>query len=581
MLVGKQSRVRLLATLLALALIAAACGGDTDDAAVDGEPIEATDETGAPDEAEEPPDEDPVDDSIGVEVIEDDPVGEGPVAGGTLRFAIQAESDGINPATSALAASGHNMANAVFDQLAAFDEDNNVVPYLAESFTPNDDFTTWTVKLREGIEFHDGTPLNAEAVLVNFDSQRGDTLLGIIANNFYTEENPWEVIDELTFEVHLPEPNQFWPAFMAGQTGIIASPTWLAAALEDPELNQEPVGTGPFVFDSRVQDQETRFVRNDNYWNGEVYLDAIEFVVVTDADTRANLFLEGAVNGMMTNNPATVDVLVNEEGVQNALDDTASEQFALINSSAPPFDDIRARQALTFATPQDNYVALLGVGVARRADSMFAPGSPYYNPDVIQETDQPERAIEVATEYCADVPENCTDGKINMEYAFAGPDLSTTRESELLAEGWDVAFNVSFTETAQDTHILNTALGVYQVADWRQFGQPDPMNDNVWLMCRTIGGISLNWPKFCDEGRDELLLEAQNTADPDARAAIYQEVSARIQQDYLYLFEMHTVWDMAYAENVRGPCSRLSPEGVTLRCQNQGRTWYTSIWIDE
>ena len=68
----------------------------------------------------------------------------------------------------------------------------------------------------------------------------------------------------------------------------MSSPTWLAAALADPTLNQQPVGTGPFVFDSRSPDSVTRFVRNESWWNGEVYLDAIEFSPVPDADTRAD-----------------------------------------------------------------------------------------------------------------------------------------------------------------------------------------------------------------------------------------------------------------------------------------------------
>ncbi len=579
-MISTKKLSHLLAVILTFALVAAACGGaDDDDAAVSEDPIEATDNTDPAGEGDSIDDEDANTDDADDPEEDDVSSTEDPVAGGTLRVGIQAESDGLNPTSSALAASGHNVVNAVFDRLARFDQGGNVVPYLAESFTPNQDFTSWTIKLREGIEFHDGTPLNADAAILNFETQLNDPLIGIAVRPFVDPDTPIEKVDELTYTVNLTDPNAFFPATGTTQLGLVASPAWLAAALEDPTLNQEPVGTGPFVFESRTEDQVTRFVRNDNYWNGEVYLAAIEFVVVTDADTRVNLFLEGQLDGMLSNDPATVDVLNNEDGVQNANDATGSEQMVVINSEAPPFDDIRARQALTFATPQNNYVTLLGVGVAERANSLFDPDSPYYNPDVIQETDQPERAIEVATEYCADVPENCTGGKINMDYGYGGPDLATTREAELLKEGWDVAFNVSLMEVAQDTGINNVVFGLYQAADWRSFGAVDPVNDNVWLMCRTVGGISLNFPRFCDEDRDALLLEAQITEDPAARAELYRELSAKLQQDYLYIFETHTIWDIAYAEGVGGYCALTNPEGVALRCQNQGVTFYNSLWL--
>ncbi len=168
--------------------------------------------------------------------------------------------------------------------------------------------------------------------------------------------------------------------------------------------------------------------------------------------------------------------------------------------------------------------------------------------------------------------------KINITRQTSGPSVEQTREAEILAEGWSVAFNVSFEELAEDAHIQDIALGLYQVADWRQFGAVEPSVDNTWLVCATIGGISLNWPRLCDEERDALLYEAQ-AVEPDARPPLYQDAVARIQQDYSYLFHIHTVWDIAYQENVRGACDRTSPEGIELRCQVIGRTFYDTIWF--
>lgn len=572
------ARVRLLAASLVLAVIASACGGTSESndpapPAADGGDDNAAvgDDTSSSDG-----------DGIGVVEPPDEAPSTGPVRGGVLRYGLNAEPDGLNPTSSALAAPGLTMANAVFDTLAAYDIDGNAVPHLAESFTPNADFTSWTVKLREGILFHDGTPLNADAAIISANLIREDPLIGLTVKPFLDPDNPIEKVDEMTFAVNLLEPNAFYPASMAEQIGIVASPTWLEAALDNPELNQEPVGTGPFMFDRRVQDSETRFVRNPDYWNGEVYLDAIEFLPIPDPDIRVSIFLDEGLDGLHSNEPEAVDVLKSRDDVLNVLDGTASEQLDMMNSAAPPFDDIRARQALTMATPQNNYVALLGIGVSPRADSPFAPGSPYHNPDVVQLTDRPDEAAALAAEYCADFPDNCTNNKINITRLTSGPSVDQTREAELLAEGWSVAFNTSFQEVPQDSIIQNVAFGLYEVADWRQFDAVDPVTDNVWLMCRTISGLSLNWPRFCDEDRDALLNQAQAETDPAARALLYQELSVKLNADYLYIFHTHTVWDVAYREGVHGACDRLAPDGVTeLRCQVRGYTFFDSVWMDQ
>jgi len=261
----------------------------------------------------------------------------------------------------------------------------------------------------------------------------------------------------------------------------------------------------------------------------------------------------------------------------------------MINSAAAPFDDIRARQALAYATPRQTYLDLIALGVIRGADQRFIPEDPYHNPDVKMVGDDPGTAEALAAEYCAERGSEtnpttgeptCTDGKINIELQFAGPSVLQTRRAEILDEGWSAAFNVSFDELLEDEHIQQTALGQYNVNLWRQFEAEDPSADNVWLLCRTIGGISLNWPRFCDEERDAALLQAQATTDQAERVALYQQVEQMINEDFLYIFLTHTAWMNAFTDNVHGVCDRTSPEGIKLKCAVAGRTWFSTVWMD-
>ncbi|NND76298.1 MAG: hypothetical protein HKN44_14965 [Ilumatobacter sp.] len=590
-----------LGALVSFAMVAAACGGSDDNGASPGTDAPTVTEGDAPPATEgdadaPPPTEggDTTESTIAPDQVidQDDVVDDdtGPQQGGTLRYGLEADVNGINPTSSSLSSPGLMMGNAVFDTLSVFTPEGVAVPYLAESLTPNDDFTQWQVKVREGISFHDGTPLNSAALQVNFEAQRADPLVGLAVKPFFPEEGATELVDDLTIQFNLLEPNVYFPGSLAGQLGMVASPDWIAAALDDPNLNQAPVGTGPFMFDSRSQDSTTKFVRNDGWWGGDVWLDAIEFVPVTDPDTRTDLLLRGELQAIQTTNPASVGDLQDEDSIQNIIDETGEESFAMINSSIPPFDDIRARKAITLATPRENYINLIGLGIARGADQGFVPESQYYNPDVMQEGDDPEGAKALVDEYCAEKAADintvlgeaapaCTDGKINVELQYSGPAVVQTRIADILSEGWQESFNVTIDELPQDEHILQTALGQYNINTWRQFGATDPAQDNVWLMCRNVGFISLNWPKFCDPERDELLLTAQASTDPAERVALYQELQQKIHDDYLYIFFTHTIWDNAFTENVRGVCDRVTPEGLPTQCASNGRTWFSSVYL--
>jgi peptide/nickel transport system substrate-binding protein len=578
---------------MSLTLVAAACGGNddgtgtptpegetggTDESVVD-EPQATTPEGGT-----EPPDAPGVTIENAVEEEES-----GPVAGGTLRYGIEADVDGLNPTSSALSAPGLMMGNAVYDTLAAATVDGSFVPYLAESIEPNEDFTQWTVKVRANVLFHDGTPLNADAIVKNFETARADPLVGLAVKPFYPETGATTVIDDLTVQFNLLEGWRYFPGALSSQLGMVASPTWIDAAVADPTLNQAPVGTGPFKFDSRSEDSVTRFVRNDDWWNGEVYLDALEFAPVTDSAERNELFFGGDLQALHNSDPASVDELRADDSVQSVFDESGEESFAMINSAVPPFDDIRAREALSRAAAITDYRDLIGLGIASPANGPFTPDSPYYNPDVVQVGDDPAASLALVAEYCAEKGADintvlgtptCTDGKINIELQWSGPDVNQTRIGDLLDAGWtEGGFNVTFDELAQDAQIQQAALGQYNVVTWRQFGAEDPSIDDVWLLCRNIGGISLNWPKFCDEERDALLLQARVMESGPERNALYQELSRKLNEDYLYIFFIHTPWNTAFAGDLRGVCDRTAPTGEALICATNGRNWFSSAYF--
>ena len=515
---------------------------------------------------------------------EEVPAGLEPRFGGTLRVAVEAETDGLNPTANNFAVSAYVMAFPMFDPLAYWDTSGRWIPYLAESFTKVGDGSAWRMKLREGVRFHDGTALDADDVIATFEAQLADPVVSLAIIHLYEPDEPIVKIDDLTVEYQLTRPFAAFPRQLTNQLGMVLPSEWLDLAYEDPTLNQMPVGQGPFMIESRVQDTKTVLVRNPDYWAADavdVYLDRIEVYPITDSAIAASRLVAGDLDMMVTDNPDAILVLREAEEVRTVENLRSGEHFAMLNTSKPPFDDIRARQALTFLTDRDAYVALIRQDTAPPADTMFHPDLIWHGPDIEQPTNKRERAAPLVEAYCADSPDHCSDGRINMELQHSGPSVIQTRIADLLVDNWADHFNVTVQELLQDNHIVEVALGQYDAVTWRQFGEVDPDNDVVWLECASVSFISLNWTRYCDAERDGLMYEQRGIDDLDRRAEIWHEIQRMVRDAYTHIFFNHANWTVGVHRTVHNVCGQTAPaDGTELFCNNQGRAQLHQVWLD-
>ena len=520
--------------------------------------------------------------ALGDDAESETPTGPVPRPGGTLRVGVEAEADGLNPAANNLAASAYIMAYPMFDPLAYYDAEGNWVPYLAESFTKIGDGTTWQMKLREGVRFHDGTDMTADDVIATVSAQLADPVISLVYRNTIEPDQFITKIDDLTVEMQLARPSARFPQAFTSQLGMVLPSEWLELAREDPTLNQDPVGQGPFMISSRVQDVATVLVRNPDYWAANrtnIYVDRIEIYPITDMVIAAERLVAGNLDVVITSNAEATLIMREAQGVRTIENVWSSEGFAVINSERPPFDDIRARQALTFASDRDRYLELIRQGTSPPADTMFHPDSIWHNPGVKQETNMPDEAGPLVESYCADYPENCSEGRINMELSFGGPSVENVRIAELQTDAWEEFFNVKPVEILQDKLINEVVLGNYNVVNWRQFGNIDPDNEMLWLECDSVGFISLNFPRYCDSERDDLMFESRETDDVQRRVEIWHRVQEMIRDAYTYIFYYHTNWMIGTRDNVHNVCGHRSVEGTELWCNNQGRVLLQGAWL--
>jgi peptide/nickel transport system substrate-binding protein len=223
-----------------------------------------------------------------------------PVSGGDLVYGLEAENNGgwCLP-EGQLAISGIQVARAVYDTLMAPNADGKYVPYLAESVTNDAGYSNWTIKLRPGIKFSDGSPLTATVVKNNLDAYRGQYPARKPLLFIFTLQNIKDVTvaDDLTVNVSTVTPWPSFPAFLhsSGRLGILGQ-----AQLDDPATcDRNLIGTGPFKLKEWKPDDRLTVTKNASYWrkdkdgNQLPYLDSITFKPYPDAQARLNALQSG------------------------------------------------------------------------------------------------------------------------------------------------------------------------------------------------------------------------------------------------------------------------------------------------
>jgi peptide/nickel transport system substrate-binding protein len=271
---------------------------------------------------------------------------------------------------------GHQNVDLVYESLVQIDGEGNLIPDLATSWEPSEDFATWTFKLREGVTFHDGTPFNADAVKFNYDrllrvpGQSG----GAWTN--YADANTVEVVDDSTVRFKLTAPFPGLPMDMLYGRYKIASPTFIQenATPEDPEAMEfmatNASGTGPFKLVEFVPDQRVVFEKNDAYWGGEPggrstpEIDRLVFQIIKDPETARIELEAGRVDIVESPPPAQFTALRNTPGLQLSSFKVPRVAYLTMDVSSAPLDDLKVRQAIAHAINYEELIAAGELGTA-------------------------------------------------------------------------------------------------------------------------------------------------------------------------------------------------------------------------
>jgi peptide/nickel transport system substrate-binding protein len=486
-----------------------------------------------------------------------------PVTGGKVVYGLEAETlGGWCLPESTLAISGIMVARAIYDTLVTPNDQGEFVPFLARSLEHNADFTEWTLTVRDGVTFHDGSPLTAQVVKNNLDAflgrypARKPLLFPFVLKPIRSVD----VVDASTVRITTDRP---WPALPAylyggGRLGIMAQ-----AQLDDPDTcDTKLIGTGPFKLQQWAVNDHLSATRNPSYWAKDgagralPYLDAIEFRPIPDSDARLNAFLAGELDMLHTSAAPAVQTLEGERdngniGLIQTLSNT-EVSFLMLNASRPPFDSPVARQAVARALDRDLYERVRSLGLFPMASGPFPPGSPGHLDDAGFPTYDLAQAKKLVAQYEAE-----SGKKFEFSYVFSA-DSESSRNAQFLQEQFAKAgITVNLSPVEQAT-LINTALGSnWDMIPYRNYPGGVPDGNYVWW----YGGSPVNFGKFKDPRIDSLLDAGRVEADPAKAEAIYQDVNREFGTQAYNIWLDWTEWNIASAKGIGGVMGPDLPDG--------------------
>lgn len=421
--------------------------------------------------------------------------------------------------------------------------DEPFTPGIAESWDVSDDGLTWTFHIREGVTFHDGENVDAAAVVASIEAAKDHGGASFI----WAPLERIEATDDSTVVMHLAyaAPMDLIAASTYG--AWIVSPKALEAAAADEEYFEAGIdaGTGPYTVQEYTPGEEVVLAAYDDYWNEDAasHYDIVDISITPDAVTAQQMLTAGEVD-LATNLPLeNIDSVASELGAEVKVANSPFNFLAFFNTTRPPLDDPKVRQALSYAIPYDDIIEVGGQGYGTQSHGPVPKGIFPYSEDVPQYTQDLDKATALLAEAGhADgltlsltyASENSAEARFVplIKDAFAKIGVTVDVRAELFNQQWENA--KADPATAQD---------IFVVYYWPTYS--DAGADNLYSLFHSSEAPFFNLSYWNNPEYDALVDEAGTLtgSDRDAAQAKYEEAMGMLydQAPGAYLYDAQSV----------------------------------------
>lgn len=459
----------------------------------------------------------------------------GPARGGRLRVGHVGAGKGesFNPARGSSFIDASRYYN-VFDPLSRVNPSLEIEPGLALEWNPNADSTEWEVKLRPDVTWHDGKPFTADDVIYTL-REMGDEKHTSHASVLNVNLRDVRKVDDLTLVIPLEAPNaRLFDSFVQQNTVIVQ---------DGAKDFTNPVGTGPFKFESFTVGERSLCSRNENYWEeGKPYVDEWEDISIDDNAARLNALLSGEID-MMSQLPfAQAREQEGRGDIQVISAESTAIQVFIMAVDQPPFDDVRVRQAFRLIADRQGLIdgALFGYGSL--GNDLAGKGLPFF----AEELPPREQDLEQARSLLQQAGQENLTVTLHTSDIVPGFVEAATLFAEQ-AKGAGVTVNVK-KEAANayfDTSLLYTKLDFAQ-SFWTFSSIP------IWYEQSLLSDAVWNETHWRDPAFDQLIRDAQGAPDEETATELWRQIQ-QIQYDeggYIVWTNQNLV--DAAANNVQG-----------------------------
>ena len=456
----------------------------------------------------------------------------GAAAGKTFIFAQSSDPLGLDPAFVEDSQSAKVMSN-IYEGLVKYAEKSTEIePCLAESWDISQDGTEYTFHLKTGVKFHDGTEFNADAVVKSVSRQLSGNATADMPYATFTFDGvkSVEAIDKNTVKFTLAAPST---PFLSNLAMPLAAPIVSSKALEEHKgnLNEAPVGTGPFKFLSWDKGEKIILEKNTNYWGDKAKLDKVVFKVVKENSVRASELMTGSIDAMDAVDASDVEKL--KEKKFNIFNESGMNvNYMAFNCSRAPFDNVKVRQAICYAINRDELVQYLYQGyseIAKTALPKFIPG---YKDSVTGYEYNPDKAKALLAEAGQEnLNINMVIYSTGRQYNTVGPKLAEAIQNYLSKVG--VTAKIDVYEWKEYKTKAKQGEGNITFSGWN--GDNGDADNFLSLYSGKEIQSGLNAAKYSNPEVDKLLLQAKQLPNGAERNTIYGKIQDLVSQDAAWL----------------------------------------------
>ncbi len=478
-----------------------------------------------------------------------------PKKGGTLIFGVEEEFAGFDALKARGFAICDAIANSVIqERLFEINDKGELIPILGLSATPSSDRKTWTIALRKGVFFHDGTPFTADAVVAHWERLL-DPKNRFGGRDTIAPIQSVEKVDDFAVRFVLAHP---WLPFLAtlsdGRTlaPCIPSPKAVAEDLQ----NRAPVGTGPYMFKEWVSGDCFVVARNPHYWKqGLPYLDEIIFKPMPDSQTRYASLETGQMDMIWTDRGAAIEKAEKDPALVHYVSEGNGAEIFILNTAKPPLDDVRVRRALAYAWDQQVCVKLSYEDGIPLVKTPFGVGMD------CGEAGYPAHNLEIARELVADY------GKpVEIECLHSNTKRGQEQGELLQQFAKKIGVTIKPIGMSFGPVVKKVVTRDYQISTWRI---PALCDQGANLFSALHSKSRRNWSGINDSDLDSLVLAQNSSTDPKERSALLCKIAEKINEDVPFIYRGGRRFHVLSKKEVKG----------RVRFQN-GIFELSDLWLD-